>query len=497
MADMDDFGFSLGFVTNNPISRAVGDAATSALEVARDAARAVLGTLPGGLGASIEEVVLRAQGTGMYFALVPFMGPQGASVAFAWPGVFRGEAFDKAWFQETLWRSEQALAMSGGDQKLVEAINKQTADGLAKLAGKFPQDVIARMGITEIKQQAQVSRDDVALAIKALADRSERTMAELKALVSAPSFNVQAGTAGSGIAASGGGVLFTADQAVAKPVLLPGGSNIPAIRRVNAGGGPVLSQDDAAAMLVALGFMTDIQRRLAAQGATSVSGSASSPLGKFLASLGQDPRVVAAATLNGATSDMLRNAMLTLERQEAARAQVAYRAGNALSVAQVQQILASVGYDVGPIDGKAGPKFSTALKLFQASAGLAADGIMGPKTDAALRAYVDQINAEREAMGLVQQEQKRQGQTETGGRLMSEQLPALAQYQEAYPAQVAPQLQQQAQAGATAPAASPVPAMAVGGGVGLGLALAAGLAAPVALPVAVVGGALGWLLSKK
>jgi peptidoglycan hydrolase-like protein with peptidoglycan-binding domain len=239
---------------------------------------------------------------------------------------------------------------------------------------------------------------------------------------------------------------------------------------------------------------------LAAQGATSVSGSASSPLGKFLASLGQDPRVVNAATLNYFTSDLLRNAMATLQQQEAARAQVAYLKGNALSVTQVQQILASVGYDVGPIDGKAGPKFSTALKLFQASAGLAADGFMGPKTDAALRAYVDQINAEREAMGLIQQEQKRQAQTETGGRLMSEQLPALAQYQEAYPAQVTAQLQQpvqQAQAGATAPAANPVPAMAVGGGVGLGLALAAGLAAPIALPVAVVGGALGWLLSKK
>lgn len=514
----DDFGF-LDFVVENPISRAVGGAAKSALEVARDAARAVLGTLPGGLGASVEEVVLRAQGSGMYFALVPFLGPQGASVAFAWPGVFRGEAFDKAWFQETLWRSEQALAMSGGDQKLVEAINKQTADGLAKLAGKFSQESIARMGINEIKQHAQVSRDDVALAIKALADRSERTMAELKATVSSPAFNVQTGTVG---AATGGGVLFTADQ-----VVIPGGSNRPAIRRVGRapslpGGstgftirrvgsigtyGPVLAAKEAAAMLEALGFMTSVQRSLATEG--TVSGGASSPLGKFLASIGQDPRVVAAATLNGPTSDMLRNAYNQHVTNAGAIAQA--REDKRATVGTIQQILAALGYNVA-VDGFQGPQTLAAIKMFQASAGLAADGKVGPLTEAALVTTYQRKMEEAQAMQVAQDP-----------RLMSEQLaafPELARppseplsrmtdeaqrqamadpvYQAqmaAYNAQVAQQMAQ-TQA-ASKPAASPVPAVAIGGGVGLGVALAAGLAAPIALPVAAVGGLLGWLVSRK
>lgn len=47
----------------------------------------------------------------------------------------------------------------------------------------------------------------------------------------------------------------------------------------------------------------------------------------------------------------------------------------------LQQILAAAGFDPGPVDGDLGPK---TIKAFQLSQGLEADGIVGPKTQAAL-----------------------------------------------------------------------------------------------------------------
>ncbi|MCI0680753.1 MAG: Ig-like domain-containing protein [Gemmataceae bacterium] len=50
----------------------------------------------------------------------------------------------------------------------------------------------------------------------------------------------------------------------------------------------------------------------------------------------------------------------------------------------LQKALKKVGYDPGPIDGIMGPKTSTALKQFQKDNGLAADGVAGPATQAAM-----------------------------------------------------------------------------------------------------------------
>ncbi len=54
-------------------------------------------------------------------------------------------------------------------------------------------------------------------------------------------------------------------------------------------------------------------------------------------------------------------------------------------VAALQFLLATRGFPSGPFDGRMGPRSDTALRRFQAWAGLGADGLAGPATLAALR----------------------------------------------------------------------------------------------------------------
>jgi murein DD-endopeptidase MepM/ murein hydrolase activator NlpD len=54
-------------------------------------------------------------------------------------------------------------------------------------------------------------------------------------------------------------------------------------------------------------------------------------------------------------------------------------------VAALQFLLATRGFPSGPFDGLMGPRSDTALRRFQAWAGLGADGLAGPATLAALR----------------------------------------------------------------------------------------------------------------
>jgi peptidoglycan hydrolase-like protein with peptidoglycan-binding domain len=55
------------------------------------------------------------------------------------------------------------------------------------------------------------------------------------------------------------------------------------------------------------------------------------------------------------------------------------------AVKLLQELLEDYNYDIGAIDSQFGPKTQKAVKAFQQEAGLAADGIVGRKTWAALR----------------------------------------------------------------------------------------------------------------
>jgi hypothetical protein len=55
------------------------------------------------------------------------------------------------------------------------------------------------------------------------------------------------------------------------------------------------------------------------------------------------------------------------------------------AVKVLQRALAHLGYSVGAIDGQYGPSTEQALASFQRANGLTADGVLGPKTRAAIR----------------------------------------------------------------------------------------------------------------
>lgn len=55
------------------------------------------------------------------------------------------------------------------------------------------------------------------------------------------------------------------------------------------------------------------------------------------------------------------------------------------AVVRVQKMLNSAGFPVGAVHGRFGPKTAVAVKKYQSSRGLSAEGIIGPKTWAVLK----------------------------------------------------------------------------------------------------------------
>ena len=57
------------------------------------------------------------------------------------------------------------------------------------------------------------------------------------------------------------------------------------------------------------------------------------------------------------------------------------------SIKDIQTFLNCNGFSPGPIDGVSGGRTTGAIKSFQASVGLTADGVVGPATKQAMRSY--------------------------------------------------------------------------------------------------------------
>lgn len=57
-----------------------------------------------------------------------------------------------------------------------------------------------------------------------------------------------------------------------------------------------------------------------------------------------------------------------------------------MTTLEIQRQLAALGFDPGPIDGIIGPRTRAAIRAFQTSRGLLVDGIVGPQTRAAFAA---------------------------------------------------------------------------------------------------------------
>ena len=61
----------------------------------------------------VGKIVFRALASSLYGPLAPVLGPQLASIAFAVPGLFRGEPFDEAWITEFVDRVQQTADILG------------------------------------------------------------------------------------------------------------------------------------------------------------------------------------------------------------------------------------------------------------------------------------------------------------------------------------------------------------------------------------------------
>lgn len=79
---------------------------------------------------AVGQVILRAMATTVAGPIAILAGPQLASVAFAIPGVARGEDFWTAWFQEVKWRAEKTaeIAAPGVEGAAADAMRPYLAD---------------------------------------------------------------------------------------------------------------------------------------------------------------------------------------------------------------------------------------------------------------------------------------------------------------------------------------------------------------------------------
>ncbi len=111
--------------------------------------------------------VLRALASSFYGPLSWTLGPQLATLAWATPGLFRGEPFEKAWFDEVKWRAEKT-----GEMLAPGAYEAQLNELLGKLAKELGPGEFLVGSVQEIAKRFGV-RDDVAAMGRAFWNKLE------------------------------------------------------------------------------------------------------------------------------------------------------------------------------------------------------------------------------------------------------------------------------------------------------------------------------------
>ncbi|MBX6362031.1 MAG: peptidoglycan-binding protein, partial [Acidobacterium ailaaui] len=124
-------------------------------------------------------------------------------------------------------------------------------------------------------------------------------------------------------------------------------------------------------------------------GASSGGASSGASGGKTSTTIPKTPVTSTGGTSTAKTSTAKTSTTKTSTTKTSTTNSVGYVMSSlGVSVSQVQSMLKSLGYNVGPIDNIYGPQTSAAVRQFQAAHGLTVDAIVGPKTLAALKSAV-------------------------------------------------------------------------------------------------------------
>lgn len=125
----------------------IGDAFDSVKDAVSDAASSVPGSewlgdnVKDFLNTGVGKTVAKALATNLTGGLAPILGPQLATVAFATPGILRGDRFDKAWIDEFADRAEKLAQYAG--PAAAEQFASMLGPTIEKLKVDFPELDIA------------------------------------------------------------------------------------------------------------------------------------------------------------------------------------------------------------------------------------------------------------------------------------------------------------------------------------------------------------------
>lgn len=123
----------------------------------------------------VGQVVLRAIATTLTGGLAPVLGPQLATVAWAVPGLAKGDSFTESWLNEFQWRVEKTAEIAGAD------LGKLVGEQLTRVLGNeaFRQAVAAGEQLSELARKFGVREDVAAMASDAVRATAEQYRREL------------------------------------------------------------------------------------------------------------------------------------------------------------------------------------------------------------------------------------------------------------------------------------------------------------------------------